>query len=196
MANTENKNIEEKEKSETPQPETKSETKTETSSKKENKKETNKKIEELQGRVKELETKVDESKNDYLRLMAEFETYRRRTAEDRLNLVSSASADTIKGLLPVLDDCERAMAILSDSSDEAAKEGTELIFTKLMAFLKTKGLSVIEAKGEKFNVDFHEAVTQFPVADEAQKGMVIDVTQTGYILNGKVLRYAKVVVGA
>ena len=88
------------------------------------------------------------------------------------------------------------MAILSDSSDEAAKEGTELIFTKLMAFLKTKGLSVIEAKGEKFNVDFHEAVTQFPVADEAQKGMVIDVTQTGYILNGKVLRYAKVVVGA
>ena len=196
MANTENKNIEEKEKSETPQPETKSETKTETASKKENKKETNKKIEELQGRVKELETKIDESKNDYLRLMAEFETYRRRTAEDRLNLVSSASPDTITGLLPVLDDCERAMAILSDSSDEAAKEGTELIFTKLMAFLKTKGLSVIEAKGEKFNVDFHEAVTQFPVADEAQKGMVIDVTQTGYILNGKVLRYAKVVVGA
>ena len=196
MANTENKNIEEKEKSETPQPETKSEAKTETASKKENKKETNKKIEELQGRVKELEAKVDESKNDYLRLMAEFETYRRRTAEDRLNLVSSASADTIKGLLPVLDDCERAMAILSDSSDEAAKEGTELIFTKLMAFLKTKGLSVIEAKGEKFNVDFHEAVTQFPVADEAQKGMVIDVTQTGYLLNGKVLRYAKVVVGA
>ena len=196
MAKTENKNIEEKEKSETPQPETKSETKTETSSKKENKKETNKKIEELQGRVKELETKIDESKNDYLRLMAEFETYRRRTAEDRLNLVSSASADTIKGLLPVLDDCERAMAILSDSSDEAAKEGTELIFTKLMAFLKTKGLSVIEAKGEKFNVDFHEAVTQFPAPSEEMKGKVIDVVQTGYTLNGKVLRYAKVVVGA
>lgn len=196
MANTENKNIEEKEKVETPQPETKSETKLEAASKKENKKETNKKIEELQGRVKELETKVDESKNDYLRLMAEFETYRRRTAEDRLSLVSSASADTIKGLLPVLDDCERAMAILADSSDEAAREGTELIFNKLMAFLKTKGLSVIEAKGEKFNVDFHEAVTQFPVADETQKGMVIDVTQTGYLLNGKVLRYAKVVVGA
>lgn len=196
MANTENKNIEEKEKVETPQPETKSETKLEAASKKENKKETNKKIEELQGRVKELETKVDESKNDYLRLMAEFETYRRRTAEDRLSLVSSASADTIKGLLPVLDDCERAMAILADSSDEAAREGTELIFNKLMAFLKTKGLSVIEAKGEKFNVDFHEAVTQFPVADETQRGMVIDVTQTGYLLNGKVLRYAKVVVGA
>lgn len=196
MANTENKNIEEKEKVETPQPETKSETKLEAASRKENKKETNKKIEELQGRVKELETKVDESKNDYLRLMAEFETYRRRTAEDRLSLVSSASADTIKGLLPVLDDCERAMAILADSSDEAAREGTELIFNKLMAFLKTKGLSVIEAKGEKFNVDFHEAVTQFPVADETQRGMVIDVTQTGYLLNGKVLRYAKVVVGA
>ena len=128
--------------------------------------------------------------------MAEFETFRRRSAEDRLNLISSASADTIKGLLPVLDDIERAIAMLAESSDEAAKQGTDLIYNKLMTYLKSKGLSVIEAKGEKFDVDFHEAVAQFPVQDEAQKGMVIDVTQTGYLLNGKVLRYAKVVVGA
>ena len=171
-------------------------------SKKELKKEA-KKIEELekklaesQKKVEELEARCKDSKDDYLRLMAEFETFRRRSAEDRLNLVGSASADTIKGLLPVLDDLERAMKMLAESSDEAAKQGTDLIYNKLMAYLKTKGLSVIEAKGEKFDVDFHEAAAQFPAPDESQKGMVIDVVQTGYLLNGKVLRYAKVVVGA
>ena len=155
-----------------------------------------KQLEEARKKAEDMESRCKDAKDDYLRLMAEFETFRRRTAEDRLNLVGSASADTIKGLLPVLDDIERAMAMLAESSDEAAKQGTDLIYNKLMAYLKTKGLSIIEAKGEKFDVDFHEAVAQFPVQDEAQKGMVIDVTQTGYLLNGKVLRYAKVVVGA
>lgn len=155
-----------------------------------------KQLEEAHKKAEDMESRCKDAKDNYLRLMAEFETFRRRTAEDRLNLVGSASADTIKGLLPVLDDIERAMAMLAESSDEAAKQGTDLIYNKLMAYLKTKGLSIIEAKGEKFDVDFHEAVAQFPVQDEAQKGMVIDVTQTGYLLNGKVLRYAKVVVGA
>ena len=155
-----------------------------------------KQLEECRKKAEEMESRCKDVKDDYLRLVAEFETFRRRSAEDRLNLVGSASADTIKGLLPVLDDIERAMAMLAESSDEAAKQGTDLIYNKLMAYLKTKGLSIIEAKGEKFDVDFHEAVAQFPVQDEAQKGMVIDVTQTGYLLNGKVLRYAKVVVGA
>lgn len=155
-----------------------------------------KQLEEARKKAEDMESRCKDAKDDYLRLMAEFETFRRRSAEDRLNLVGSASADTIKGLLPVLDDIERAMAMLAESSDEAAKQGTDLIYNKLMAYLKTKGLSIIEAKGEKFDVDFHEAVAQFPVQDEAQKGMVIDVTQTGYLLNGKVLRYAKVVVGA
>lgn len=155
-----------------------------------------KQLEECRKKAEEMESRCKDVKDDYLRLMAEFETFRRRSAEDRLNLVGSASADTIKGLLPVLDDIERAMAMLAESSDEAAKQGTDLIYNKLMTYLKTKGLSIIEAKGEKFDVDFHEAVAQFPVQDEAQKGMVIDVTQTGYLLNGKVLRYAKVVVGA
>ena len=158
--------------------------------------ESQKKAEESEKKAEEAEARCKDAKDDYLRLMAEFETFRRRSAEDRLNLVGSASADTIKGLLPVLDDFERAMAMLEESSDEAAKEGTSLIYNKLMGYLKSKGLSVIEAKGEKFDVDFHEAVTQFPAPDEAQKGMVIDVVQTGYLLNGKVLRYAKVVVGA
>lgn len=164
--------------------------------KKEQKKENNHKIEELQSRISELDAQVRKDKDDYLRLMAEFETFRRRSAEDRLSLIGSASADTIKGLLPVLDDCERALTILEGSSDEAAKEGTALIYNKLMAYLKTKGLEVIDAKGKKFDTDFHEAVTQFPAPEESLKGMVIDVVQTGYLLSGKVLRYAKVVVGA
>ncbi len=146
--------------------------------------------------VQELTDKLAKEKNDYLRLMAEFETFRRRSAEDRLNLVASAAADTVKGLLPVLDDCERALAILGDSSDEAAKEGTSLIYNKLMEYLKSLGLERIEAKGETFDTDFHEAVTQIPAMSEEMKGKVIDVIQTGYTFNGKILRYAKVVVGA
>lgn len=160
------------------------------------KEEFKKKEEEFNKKIEEVEGKLAKEKDDYVRLMAEFETFRRRSSEDRLNLISSAAADTIKGLLPVLDDCERAMAILEKSSDEAAKEGTSLIYTKLMDYLKTRGLAKIEAKGEDFNTDFHEAVTQFPAPSEDMKGKVIDVVQTGYMLNGKILRYAKVVVGA
>lgn len=155
-----------------------------------------KKGEDLQKKIEELNAKLAKEHDDYLRLMAEFETFRRRSAEERLALVGSASADTIKGLLPVLDDCERAMELLAKSSDDAAKEGTALIYNKLMDYLKTRGLAVIEAKGTKFDVDLHEAVTQFPAPTPEQKGIVIDVVQTGYTLNGKVLRYAKVVVGA
>ena len=155
-----------------------------------------KKDDGLKKQVAELSDKLAAEKESYLRLMAEFETFRRRSSEDRLNLIASASAKTIEGLLPVLDDCERAMAMLSQSSDEAAKEGTALIYNKLMDYLKTQGLARIEAKGEVFNTDFHEAVTQFPAPSEDLKGKVIDVVQTGYTLGGKVLRYAKVVVGA
>ena len=143
----------------------------------------------------ELKASVAKEKDDYIRLMADFENFRRHSAEAKLELVSSASADTIKGLLPVLDDCERAMKMLESSSDEVAKEGTALIFNKLMSYLKTKGLEAIKAKGEKFDTDFHEAVAQFPVTEEDKKGLVYDVVQTGYTLSGKVIRYAKVVVG-
>lgn len=153
-------------------------------------------IEELQKNVEELENKVAKDKDDYIRLMAEFDNYRRRTSQEKLELVSVASMDTIKGLLPILDDCERAMAVLKDSDDsDAAKEGTELIYSKLMGYLKTKGLAVIEAKDQPFDTDLHEAVAQFPVQEEDQKGKVFDVVQTGYTLNGKVIRFAKVVVG-
>lgn len=144
----------------------------------------------------ELKASVAKEKDDYIRLMADFENFRRHSADAKLELVSSAAADTIKGLLPVLDDCERAMKMLEENSaDEVAKEGTALIFNKLMGYLKTKGLEVIKAKGEKFDTDFHEAVAQFPVPEEDKKGLVYDVVQTGYTLSGKVIRYAKVVVG-
>lgn len=154
------------------------------------------KIEELEAQVAELENKVAKDKDDYIRLMAEFDNFRRRTSQEKLELVSVASMDTIKGLLPVLDDCERAIAVLRDSNDaEAAKEGTELIYHKLLAYLQSKGLAVIEALGKDFDTDLHEAVAQFPVPEEDKKGKVFDVVQTGYTLNGKVIRFAKVVVG-
>ena len=115
---------------------------------------------------------------------------------EKIELVSMASTETIKGLLPVLDDCERALAVLKNSNDsEAAKEGTELIYHKLLAYLQGKGLAVIEAEGEVFDTDLHEAIAQIPVPEEEQKGKVFEVVQTGYTLNGKVIRFAKVVVG-
>ena len=154
------------------------------------------KLAALEKELEECKARAADGKNDYLRLMAEFDTFRRRTAEEKLALVKSASSDTIKGLLPILDDCEIALTQLEKSTDsEAAKEGTQLIFNKLTAYLKGLGLERIEAKGEVFDTELHEAVTTFP-ASEDLKGKVIDVVQTGYTLFGKVLRYAKVVVGA
>ena len=162
--------------------------------KKEVKKE--KKTEEMEKKIAALEETIAKDKDDYLRLMAEFDNYRRRTSQEKLELVSMASTDTIKGLLPILDDCERALKVLLESDDsDAAKEGTELIYSKLMGYLKNKGLAVIDAFGQTFDTDLHEAVAQFPVEDEEKKGKVFDVVQTGYTLNGKVIRFAKVVVG-
>ena len=155
-----------------------------------------KKENQMQKQLEELGDKLSEEHDKYVRLYAEFETFRRRSSEEKLALVGTAAADTIKGLLPVLDDCERAMQMLKDSSDDAAREGTALIYNKLMEYLKSKGLTVIEAKGQPFDTDYHEALTQVPAPSEDLKGKVIDVYQTGYMLNGKILRYAKVIVGA
>jgi molecular chaperone GrpE len=157
----------------------------------------NEQLEEAGKKAEEAEKQAADAKADYLRLMAEFDTFRRRTAEDKLALVGSAASDTIKGLLPILDDCEIALANLEKSTDsEAAKEGTQMIFGKLTAYLKGKGLERIDAKGKDFDTELHEAVTTFPAPSEDLKGKVIDVVQTGYTLGDKVLRYAKVVVGA
>lgn len=154
------------------------------------------KIEKLEKELEEARASLAKEKDDYIRLMAEFDNFRRRTAQEKFELVNVASEDTIKGLLPVLDDCERAMDVLSKSADSAAaKEGTELIYNKLTGYLKTRGLAAIDARDKVFDTDLHEAVAQFPVNEDEKKGKVFDVVQTGYTLNGKVIRFAKVVVG-
>ena len=147
----------------------------------------------------QLTAKLAEANDKYIRLAAEFDNYRRRVAKEKLDLISTAGEDVIKGLLPVLDDCERALQVLNASTDseaaKAAKEGTELIYNKLMGYLKSKGLAPIEAVGKELDTDFHEAVAQFPVQEPEKKNKIFDVTQQGYTLNGKVIRFAKVVVG-
>ena len=146
--------------------------------------------------LKALQARMDEVSDKYVRLAAEFDNYRRRTAKERLELISTAGEDVIKGMLPVLDDCERALQVLRESgSDKAAIEGTELIFNKLMTYLKGRGLSVIEAVGKELDTDYHEAVAQFPVQESDKKNRIVDVIQQGYMLNDKVIRFAKVVVG-
>ena len=148
------------------------------------------------GKLEEVTKRCEELNDKYLRLAADFDNYRRKSAQARIDLISTASEEVIKGLLPVLDDCQRALEALKNSSDaDSAKEGTELIFNKLMTFIKSKGLESIEAIGKELDTDFHEAVAQFPTQDESKKNRIIDVTQQGYTLNGKVIRYAKVVVG-
>lgn len=191
---TDNRNEEIKENEVTAEPETP--TANDRKESKKDKKEKKDKCGELERQITELNDRIAKEKDDYIRLMAEFDNFRRRTAQEKLELVNTASESTIKGLLPILDDFERAMKALEESSDsEAAKEGTTLIYNKLMGYLKTKGLDVIEAAGAEFDTDLHEAVAQFPVAEEDKKGKVFDVAQTGYTLNGKVIRFAKVVVG-
>ncbi len=143
-----------------------------------------------------LRQQVGETNDKYVRLMAEFDNYRRRTAKERLELIETASKDVLEGFLPVIDDCERALEVLRKTEGaEAAVEGTELIYNKLTAYLKSKGLTRIECKGEEFNTDFHEAVAQFPAPSPEMKNKIIDVVQQGYTLGGKVVRFAKVVVG-
>lgn len=137
-----------------------------------------------------------EMKDQYLRLQAEWDNYRRRTAKERIELIDNAGKDILVGFLPVVDDCQRALQVLKESDASAAAiEGTELICNKLTAYLKQRGVERIEARGAAFDTDYHEAVAQFPVEDPQQKNTVIDVTQEGYTLNGSVIRFAKVVVG-
>ena len=129
----------------------------------------------------------------YTRLYSEYENYRKRTNLEKADLLINGSKETIKAILPVVDDMERALQAMKD--DDQAKEGVQLIYNKMMNILCTKGLKAMEAKGEKFDENLHEAVAQFPAPTEDQKNVVMDVVEKGYYLNDKVLRYAKVVVG-
>ena len=147
--------------------------------------------------VEKLRQQLGETNDKYIRLMAEFDNYRRRTAKERLDLIDTAGKGILEGFLPVVDDCERALEMLRKSeADPAAVEGTELIYNKLVSYLKSKGLNKMEnVVGADFDTDFHEAVAQFPAQDPAMKNKVIDVVQQGYTLGDKVVRFAKVVVG-
>lgn len=146
-------------------------------------------------KVQELGEKLAELNDKYLRLYSEFENYRKRTNQEKADLIKYGSEDTIKTILPIVDDYERALQAFGENDDNAAlKEGVVLIYNKLMSTLQQKGLKAIEAKGEKFDENLHEAVAQFPASDEEQKGKVIDEVVKGYYLNDKVIRYSKVVV--
>lgn len=142
--------------------------------------------------LQELGEKLAETNDKYVRLYSEYENYRKRTTTEKAELIINGSKDTIKAILPVVDDMERALQAMGEG--ESAKEGVQLIYNKLINILGQKGLKAMEAKGEKFDENLHEAVTQFPASDESQKGTVVDVVEKGYFLNDKVLRYAKVVV--
>ena len=142
-------------------------------------------------KIQELGEKLAELNDKYLRTYSEFENYRKRTNKEKADLLINGAAETIKAILPVIDDLERA---LQSMTDEASREGVQLIYNKMMNILQQKGLKEMTAKGEKFSEELHEAVTQFPAAEESQKGTVIDVVEKGYYLNDKVLRFPKVVV--
>ena len=146
--------------------------------------------------LKQAEERAAAAEDKYLRLAAEFDNYRRRTSKERLDLVKSAGEDILKGILPVLDDCERAIEQLEKTEASTfEKEGTGLIYNKLRSYVKSCGLEEIEVLGKEFDTDFAEAVAQLPVEDSKQKGTVLEVIQKGYTLGDKVIRFAKVVVG-
>jgi len=147
---------------------------------------------ENEQKVQELGQKLIEANDKYVRIYSEYENYRKRTTMEKADLLLNGAKDTIKAILPVVDDFERALAHIAE--DDPSKEGVQLIYNKMMKILEQKGLKPIEAKGQKFDENLHEAVTQFPAADASQKGTVVDVVEKGYYLNDKVLRYAKVVV--
>ena len=137
-----------------------------------------------------------EQKDKFLRLMAEFDNYKRRTAKERMELIQTAGKDVIVSLLDVLDDCDRAEKQLSISDDIAVqKEGIQLVFNKIRSTMQAKGLVAMESIGKDFDVELHEAITEVPVPDAKQKGKVIDEVTKGYLLNEKIIRFAKVVVG-
>ncbi len=143
----------------------------------------------------ELRASVQDLKDKQLRLLAEFENYKKRTMRERLELVNSASKDVMLRLLPVLDDFQRAKMSADDpSTEEQFSEGVMLVYNRLNATLQQLGLSPMVSTGEKFDPEWHEAVTEIPV-DEDQKGLVVDTIETGYTLNDKIIRHAKVVVG-
>ncbi len=140
--------------------------------------------------------KIDELNDKYLRLSAEYDNYRKRTLKEKSDMLKSAGADILVGILPVVDDFERALAHMTEAQNvDSLREGVELIYKKFNEYLGKRGMTVIETEGKDFDTDIHEAITKIPAPTPVLKGKVIDCVQKGYKLNDKVVRFAKVVVG-
>ena len=154
------------------------------------------KIQDLEKEIEQLKAEKAELNDRFLRLFSEFDNYKKRVSKEKLDLIATASEKVLVSLLPVIDDFERAIAANEKADNiDSIKEGFNLIYNKLLQMMKRFDVEEIQAKGEEFNTDFHEAVTHFPAQKEEDKGKVIDVTEKGYKLKDKVIRYAKVVVG-
>lgn len=152
--------------------------------------------EELEKELETAQETIEEQKDKYLRLSAEFDNYRKRTMKEKAELILNGGEKSLSSILPVVDDFERAIKTMETATDvQAVKEGVELIYNKFMATLAQNGVKVIETKDQPLNTDYHEAIAVIPAPSEAQKGKIQDCVQTGYTLNDKVLRHAKVVVG-
>lgn len=146
--------------------------------------------------TEKLQSEISEQKDKYLRLMAEFENYKRRTSKERLELIQTAGKDVLVSLLDVLDDVDRAEKQLTTSDDlDAQKEGVQLVFNKIKSTLYSKGIKPMESLQQKFDVEKHEAITEIATPSNELVGKVIDEVQKGYFLNDKIIRFAKVVVG-
>ena len=146
--------------------------------------------------IEKLQAQLAEQKDKYVRLLAEFDNFKRRTAKERMELIQTAGKDVITSLLDVLDDCDRAEKQIQTSKDvDAIKEGVQLVFNKLRNNLLSKGLKAMESIHQDFDVEKHEAITQIPSPTEELKGKILDEVQKGYYLNDKLIRFAKVVVG-
>jgi molecular chaperone GrpE len=145
--------------------------------------------------IEKLQAEIAELKDKHLRMVAEFDNFRRRNAKERLELVQTAGKDIIQSLLVVLDDIDRAGKQLETTDPKLMKEGISLVFNKLRTILQQKGLKVMDAVNQEFNPDLHEAITEVPAPSEDMKGKIIDVVEQGYYLNDKLIRHAKVVVG-
>lgn len=157
------------------------------------------KVEETKTEKKEVsvEEKLSQAEDKFLRLYSEFENFRKRTQKEKADLITGAAADVYKVLLPILDDLDRAKDNIDKAEDIASlKEGLDLIFDKLSKSLKSNGLELMDVKEKDFNADEHEAITNIPAPTEELKGKVVDVVEKGYTLNGKIIRFPKVVVGA
>ena len=149
--------------------------------------------EQLEKELEDAQAVIEEQKDKYLRLSAEFDNYRKRTMKEKAELILNGGEKSISSILPVIDDFERAIKTMETAKDvKAVKEGVELIYNKFMAVMAQNGVKVIETKDQPLDTDYHEAIAVIPAPSEEQKGKILDCVQTGYTLNDKVIRHAKV----